>query len=144
MPDNFDQSLRSRVMARVSGKDTKPEMIVRRLVHRMGYRYRLHARSLPGRPDLVLAKHRKVIFVHGCFWHGHEGCRRATRPTSNVKFWDHKLDANILRDATVRQALEQQGWEVLTVWECQTKNVEALRATLSDFLKGREQSDAEC
>jgi len=121
-------------MSRVSGGDTKPELIVRRLVHGMGYRFRLHVAGLPGKPDMVLARHRKVIFIHGCFWHGHEGCKRSKRPTTNVEFWNHKIDKNIERDKKNLAALEELGWKSLIVWECQTKKVEPLIEILSNFL----------
>ena len=97
MIDHFTPAVRSRVMSRVRSKDSKPELVVRRLVHRMGFRYRLHRRDLPGSPDLVFARSKKVIFVHGCFWHQHD-CARGTRPSSNREFWNAKLDANIQRD----------------------------------------------
>ena len=121
-------------MSRVRGKDTRPELIVRRIVHGMGYRYRLHVRSLPGSPDLVLPRHHKVIFVHGCFWHQHEGCKRATIPSSNRTFWRKKLTSNRKRDAKQQQDLQNDGWAVLVVWECQTKDPEELIALLRGFL----------
>lgn len=123
-------------MSAVSGGDTKPELIVRRLVHGMGFRYRLHVASLPGKPDMVLARHRKAIFIHGCFWHGHEGCKRAGRPASNIEFWNVKLDKNIERDQRNLTELERLGWKILTVWECETKNIAKLTEILSNFLNG--------
>jgi DNA mismatch endonuclease (patch repair protein) len=121
-------------MARVKGRDTRPERIVRSLVHGMGYRFRLHRKDLPGKPDIVLPRHRKIIFVHGCFWHGHPGCRRAARPTSNTEFWDRKLSANIERDRRARRELEERGWDVLVIWECEVRDVEGLRHRLREFL----------
>jgi DNA mismatch endonuclease (patch repair protein) len=121
-------------MARVKGQDTKPEKVVRSLLHKMGYRFRLHRKDLPGKPDVVLPKHRKVIFIHGCFWHGHKGCPRAARPTSNVEFWDRKIDGNIKRDVKARRLLKILGWKSLVVWQCKTKDVEVLGMHLSNFL----------
>lgn len=123
-------------MSAVSGGDTKPELIVRRLVHGMGFRYRLHVAGLPGKPDMVLARHRKVIFIHGCFWHGHEGCKRAARPASNVEFWNAKIDKNLERDRRSLAELKRLGWKILVVWECETKNIANLSEILSNFLNG--------
>ncbi len=134
MPDRFTHEQRSAVMARVQGRDTNPERIVRGLLHRMGYRFRLHRGDLPGKPDIVLPRYHKVVFVHGCFWHGHGGCPRARRPASNVEFWNRKIDANIARDARVALQLREAGWDVLTVWECQLRDVATLRRRLEGFL----------
>ena len=123
-------------MSAVSGGDTKPELIVRRLVHGMGFRYRLHVAGLPGKPDMVLARHRKVIFIHGCFWHGHEGCKRAARPSSNIEFWNAKIDKNLQRDRRNLAELERLRWKILVVWECETKNIAKLTEILSNFLNG--------
>src|SRR5437016_973882 len=121
-------------MARVQTKHTKPEIAVRRHVHGMGLRYRLHSAQLPGKPDLVLVRHKKAIFVHGCFWHGHKGCARAGRPSTNKNFWRIKLDSNLARDIRNRRALRKLGWKVLTVWECETRNELALNKKLHRFL----------
>lgn len=134
MADVFSKKKRSLIMARVKGRDTKPELHVRSLVHRMGYRFRLHRRDLPGNPDIVLARHGKVIFVHGCFWHGHKRCPRSKRPTTNSRFWNRKLDGNIERDQRFRRKLRRLGWKVLVVWECETRQPEKLRAKLGRFL----------
>ena len=134
MADRITPEARSRNMARVKSRDTKPERIIRRLLHGMGYRFRLHRKDLPGRPDIVLPKHHKIIFAHGCFWHGHPGCRRSVRPSTNQEFWNKKIDANIARDAYNATELERAGWEVLTVWECQTRSEENLRAMLAEFI----------
>lgn len=128
---------RSRNMARIRAKDTKPELIVRSVAHRHGYRFRLHGRGLPGRPDLVFPSRRKVIFVHGCFWHQHPGCRYATRPATRAKFWAAKLDGNRQRDTRVCRELERLGWGVLVVWECETREPEDVRARLASFLGPR-------
>jgi len=141
MPDQFDTATRSMVMRKVRQENTAPEMIVRRALHRMGYRFRLHRRDLPGRPDIVLTKHKAVVFVHGCFWHGHPGCRRAARPASNAAFWNDKLDRNIERDRKVVAALERAGWRVLIVWECDAKGGNLLEGALKAFLSGTYQGN---
>lgn len=117
-------------MSRIRGSDTKPEVRVRSLLHRLGYRFRLHVRNLPGRPDIVLPKHRTVIFVHGCFWHRHEGCRYAYTPKSRVEFWQAKFDENVARDQRQRRELEALGWAVAVVWECETQAEEQLKHRL--------------
>jgi DNA mismatch endonuclease, patch repair protein len=132
--DKFTSEERSRIMSRVKGRDTKPEKLVRRLLHAMGYRFRLHRKDLPGKPDIVLPRHKKIVFVHGCFWHGHPSCRRAARPTSNVAFWNTKIDANIERDAVAQRALAMLGWRYLIVWQCETRNLLALTTKLEQFL----------
>lgn len=121
-------------MSRVKGRNTKPELFVRSLVHRMGYRFRLHRRDLPGVPDLVLPRHRKIIFVHGCFWHQHEGCSRANRPSTNKKFWNDKLDANVKRDQENLDALAKMGWVTLIIWECETRQPHVPFEKLRQFL----------
>jgi len=135
MADKLSTEIRSRIMSRIRSKDTKPELRVRSLVHRLGFRFRLHRKDLPGKPDIVLPRHRKVIFVHGCFWHGHPGCPRATRPTSRVDFWNAKLDRNIARDAAALGKLKQAGWKVLTIWECELKEDLKLTKRLERYLK---------
>jgi DNA mismatch endonuclease (patch repair protein) len=134
--DTLTPSERSARMSRVRGSDTKPELLVRRLVHRMGYRYRLHDRRLPGRPDLVFARRRSVIFVHGCFWHRHPelGCKLARLPKSRTEFWLAKLDGNRSRDVETERRLRESGWRVLTVWECELRDREAISTKLRDFL----------
>lgn len=117
MADIVDPATRSRMMSGIRGKNTKPELIVRKALHRAGLRFRLHAK-LPGKPDLVLPKYRAVVFVHGCFWHRHEGCRFATTPASNASFWQEKFTSNMHRDAKVKQQLEDLGWRVFIVWAC--------------------------
>ncbi len=109
-------------MSRVKGKNTSPERIVRSFVHGLGYRFRLHVRDLPSKPDIVLPRHGKVIFVHGCFWHGHKRCLRSGRPATNKAFWKKKLDGNIERDEKNRRRLRRMGFHVLVVWECQVKS----------------------
>ena len=131
--DHVGPEVRSSIMARVRGSDTKPELLVRRLAHRLGYRYRLHVADLPGRPDLVFRSRRKVILVHGCFWHQHD-CKRGTRPKDNHEFWSTKLNRNCARDAEVAQSLNASGWKVLVVWECQTRDETKLAKRLIRFL----------
>jgi len=123
-------------MGLVHNKDTGPELRVRRTAHGLGYRYRLHGKNLPGRPDLVFAARRKVIFVHGCFWHRHPGCARARFPKSpeRAEFWREKLLNNAKRDGRNQRALHRLGWRVLIVWECETERPETLRRTLVHFL----------
>jgi DNA mismatch endonuclease (patch repair protein) len=122
MADRITAAQRSALMAKIRGKDTRPEMAVRSLLHGAGFRFRLHAKDLPGRPDLVLPKHRAVVFVHGCFWHRHARCRDGrSMPASNRSYWVPKFERNLARDRRVKQALRRRGWRVITVWECQIK-----------------------
>ena len=121
-------------MSRVKGRDTKPELVVRSAAHRLGFRFRLHVRDLPGNPDIVFPRLKKVIFVHGCFWHGHKGCPRSARPSANVGFWSDKLDGNIARDKRSRALLRKAGWKSLVVWQCETKDIQALSRRLLRFL----------
>lgn len=121
-------------MSRVRGKDTVPELIIRRMLHRMGYRFRLHRKDLAGNPDIVLPRLRSVIFVHGCFWHGHEGCRRSKRPSTNVEFWTNKIDTTIARDENSIRLLKDHGWRVLVIWGCEVRNIDYIKTTLIKFL----------
>lgn len=132
--DVLTSDQRRRCMASVRGKDTQPEMIVRRAVHRLGYRYRLHSKDLPGKPDLVFPVWRKVIFVHGCFWHRHRCKKGRSLPQVNREFWEAKLAANVERDRKVRNTLRKQGWQSLIIWECQTCDLAKLAMRLSDFI----------
>lgn len=120
MPDSVSPATRSFVMSRVRGRHTQPELYVRRAVWAAGFRYRLHAKKLPGAPDLALPKYRVAVFVHGCFWHQHD-CPRAKRPASNQAYWNKKLDGNLARDARHRAQLAELGWQVVTIWECRLK-----------------------
>lgn len=135
MTDVFTPAKRSAIMARIKGQNTKPEILVRKLVHSLGYRFRLHQNKLPGKPDLVLQRHEKVIFVHGCFWHGHVACSRATLPSTNTDFWQKKILGNRTRDTKVKRTLSRNGWKVLIVWQCQTRDISALTARLLRFLR---------
>lgn len=132
--DVYDKAKRSEVMRKVKSQDTGPEMVVRRLLFREGYRYRLHVKELPGKPDIVFRGRKKIIFIHGCFWHQHPGCPLASRPVSNEDFWNAKLDRNVVRDSGHMQALEYDGWKVLVVWECELKHHDVLLQRLKEFL----------
>lgn len=134
MVDHVDQATRSLIMAAVHSEDTGPEMAVRKIIHRLGYRYRLHVRSLPGRPDLVFPSRRKAIFVHGCFWHRHPKCRYATSPKTRKEFWQVKFASNVARDHRARRELKRMDWAVLTVWQCELKKPDKLMERLNDFL----------
>lgn len=134
--DTVPAQVRSEIMRRVRSVDTKPEMQVRRLVHSLGFRYRLHDESLPGRPDLVFSGRRKVIFVHGCFWHGHN-CDAGKLPTSNTAYWEAKRDRNVARDRQCLRALARAGWRTLVVWECQLRDVDRMTFKIVSFLAGR-------
>jgi DNA mismatch endonuclease, patch repair protein len=123
-------------MSRIKGKDTKPEVAVRALLHQMGLRFRLHVRRLPGCPDVVLSRWKSVIFVHGCFWHRHPNCRLAYTPKSREKFWISKLEGNVLRDKDALEALKQLGWKPLVVWECELRDMSRLRARLEREVRG--------
>jgi DNA mismatch endonuclease (patch repair protein) len=125
--------VRSRMMASVRQLHTKPELLVRRVIHALGFRFRLHRRDLPGSPDIVLLRLRKAVFVHGCFWHRH-GCRKTTTPASNVEFWKQKFEANQRRDRSALLALHRLGWHALVVWECETLRAELLERRLRRFL----------
>ena len=139
MLDTLTTAERSERMSRIRGKDTKPELVVRRLLHAMGYRYRLHRKDLPGAPDVVFGRIRKVVFVHGCFWHRHPDsrCRLARLPKSRLDFWDQKLNGNRKRDEANEARLQAMGWDALTIWECQIKDTECLKKILSDYLGPR-------
>lgn len=119
-------------MSRVRGKDTSPEMRVRRVAHSLGLRYRLHRQDLPGRPDMVFPKHRVALFVHGCFWHRHPNCQKASNPKSREEYWQKKFTANVDRDTRVVSELEALGWRVTTIWECETKSSERIADILQE------------
>ena len=121
-------------MSRVSSKDTKPEKIVRSFLHRSGFRFRLHMLGLPGKPDLVLAKYKTVIFVHGCFWHRHKDCKKATTPQSRKGFWEEKFKRNVIRDKENCEALRRNGWKILVVWECELTNAQKRSERLANLV----------
>lgn len=134
--DTLSREQRQERMGRVRNKDTGPEMIVRRLVHSLGYRYRLHSPNLPGHPDMVFAGRRKVIFIHGCFWHRHNSSCPLTRlPKSRLDFWEPKFEGNRRRDATKQAMLREMGWKCLVVWECELKDLKAVAARIKRFLR---------
>jgi DNA mismatch endonuclease (patch repair protein) len=130
--DRVDQETRSKNMSRVRAKNTTPELAVRRMAHRLGLRFRIHRKDLPGKPDLVFPKHRLVVFVNGCFWHRHPKCRRATMPATRIEFWRAKFEATETRDADHAGRLNTLGWKVLTIWECELKHPELIAAKLLD------------
>ena len=140
MADTLNRAERSKRMASIRSQNTGPEMVVRKLVHGMGFRYRLHCDSLPGKPDLVFRSRKKVIFVHGCFWHRHsaKSCKLARLPKSRLDFWAPKLAKNRNRDRRVKSELRNSGWEVLTIWECQLKNLGSLSRRVQSFLSSDE------
>lgn len=133
--DVFNKDKRSWIMSKIHGKGTTPEIAVCSMVHRLGYRFRKNNSKLPGNPDIVLKRHRKIIFVHGCFWHGHKNCKRSSRPTTNTEFWNKKLDANIVRDQKNQHILLAQGWSVLPVWQCELLKPDSLLKKLKSFLE---------
>lgn len=125
---------RSAHMSRIRARDTRPEMVVRRTAHAMGLRYRLHRKDLPGSPDLVFPGRRRAIFVHGCYWHRHSGCRLAYTPKSNTAFWEAKFECNVARDKEAIAALEADGWRTAIIWECETKRPDGIPGRLRSFL----------
>jgi DNA mismatch endonuclease (patch repair protein) len=135
MTDTVSREKRSAIMAAVRSRDTKPEKFVRSLIHRLGYRFRLHRKDLPGRPDIVLPRHRAVVFVHGCFWHAHR-CKAGDRlPATNTKFWRNKRNENVVRDRSAIGRLRRLGWRILVVWECETKDAMTITGKVKRFLK---------
>jgi len=132
--DKLSVKRRSENMRRIRSVGMKPEMLVRQLTHRLGYRFRLHRKDLPGKPDLVFVSRRKVVFVHGCFWHQHRGCREGRFPRSNRPYWKPKLTRNVKRDAAARGQLARAGWRVLVIWECETKELAHVQKRLRKFL----------
>ena len=135
MSDVHSPEQRSFNMSRIRSADTQPEKKVRSILHKAGFRYRLHVKDLPGKPDIVLPKYRTVIFVHGCFWHRHKGCKFAYNPKSRIDFWQKKFRDNVERDLRNAKALDELGWKRLVIWECETKNLEKLSADLGSFFE---------
>ena len=132
--DTLTTSERSVRMASIRSKNTKPELIIRKIAHRLGYRYRLHRKGLPGSPDLVFPSRKKVVFVHGCFWHSHDGCKVANQPKSRRSYWTEKFTRNKIRDKLNERRLRKDGWGVCTIWECETRNAEKAARRLARFL----------
>ena len=135
MTDTVDSQKRSEIMSRIRARDTKPELIVRRIAHRLGFRFRLHRGDLPGCPDIVFPRYRAVILVHGCFWHRHPGCKYASSPRTRVEYWQAKFKDNVVRDRDNETALRALGWRVLVIWECETKDGRALAAHIASYLR---------
>lgn len=134
MVDVLTKKQRSYNMSQIKGKDTKPEVIVRSIVHKLGYRYALHRTDLPGKPDMVLIRHNKIIFIHGCFWHMHKCKYGKVTPSTNTEFWQTKREGNVTRDKRNLRKLRKEGWKVLTIWECETRNIDKLTNKLKRFL----------
>jgi DNA mismatch endonuclease (patch repair protein) len=132
--DSLSPVKRSWLMGQVASKNTKPELAIRRLLHSMGYRFRLHAGDLPGKPDIIFTARKKAIFVHGCFWHGHLGCRYAKLPKTRIEFWSEKMDRNRVRDERAVMQLQTLGWECMVVWQCELKDTKSTVAALAEFL----------
>lgn len=137
MTDRLTKEQRSWNMAQIKGKDTKPEVLVRSILHRAGYRFRKNVKRLPGKPDIVLPKYRTVIFVHGCFWHRHKGCKDATTPKSNKVFWKKKFERNVSNDRKNQRDLQKLGWKIVTIWECQLKRPDKIQCRPDRLLAGR-------
>jgi DNA mismatch endonuclease (patch repair protein) len=135
--DRITQQTRSLIMSRVKAKNTTPELRVRKIAYALGYRFRIHRRDLPGTPDLVFPKLRLILFVHGCFWHRHNGCVRATTPRSNYDFWQKKLDRNVERDRQAVSDLAAMGWDARIIWECETKDAAMLATQLRELFESR-------
>lgn len=133
--DTVSKEVRSRNMAAIKSKNTKPEIAVRKFLHSSGYRYRLHRKDLPGKPDIVLKKYHKVIFVHGCFWHNHPNCKKSGIPKTNTSFWKDKIDKNVFRDEKNICELESDGWNVYIVWECETENKTSLTNKINEIFR---------
>jgi len=134
MADVHDKAIRSKNMAAIKSKNTKPEMLVRKFLHANGYRYRLHDSKLPGKPDIVLPKYKTVIFVHGCFWHGHKNCKYFVVPKTRTEWWLNKINGNIVNDAKAAKALKIEGWKIINLWECNLKSSKTDK-TLTALLK---------
>jgi DNA mismatch endonuclease (patch repair protein) len=132
MADVHSKEVRSYNMSRIKAKDTKPEMLVRRFLHANGFRYRLHDKKLPGKPDIVLPKYKTVIFIHGCFWHGHEGCKYYVIPKTRTEWWVNKINSNINNDSKTMIALQKDGWRIISLWECDLKP-KAIQSTLTSL-----------
>jgi DNA mismatch endonuclease (patch repair protein) len=134
MMDSLQKEKRSWNMSQIRSKDTGPELVFRKLIHRAGFRYRLYVKTLPGKPDLVLKKYKTVVFIHGWFWHKHENCRKGNKPKSNKEYWDAKLDRNVERDAENVRKLEEAGWNVLIIWECELKDLDCVLKKFLAFI----------
>ena len=136
MVDIFDVEKRSEIMSRIRGRNTRPELVVRRIAHALGFRFRLHRRDLPGCPDIVFPRYRAVILVHGCFWHRHPECKYAYSPKTRIQFWEEKFKGNVVRDRRNELALSDLGWRTMVIWECETKDHAAVAERIASFLRG--------
>ena len=136
MVDKFSKQKRSEIMSHIKSKNTKPEMTVRKIIYSLGYRYRLHRKDLPGKPDLAFINKKKVIFINGCFWHGHSGCKKSALPDTNYEFWNDKIKNNVNRDTLNYKRLEDMGWKYLVIWQCEIKkdNIENIKSNIIHFL----------
>ena len=136
MVDKFSKQKRSEIMSRIKSKNTKPEMTVRKIIYSLGYRYRLHRKDLPGKPDLAFISKKKVIFINGCFWHGHSGCKKSALPDTNYDFWNDKITNNVNRDTLNYKRLGDMGWKYLVIWQCEIKkdNIENIKSNIIHFL----------
>ena len=136
MVDKFSKHKRSEIMSHIKSKNTKPEITVRKIVYSLGYRYRLHRKDLPGKPDLAFIKKKKVIFINGCFWHGHSGCKKSALPDTNYEFWNDKIKNNVNRDTLNYQRLKDMGWKYLIIWQCEIKKdkLENIKSKIIHFL----------
>lgn len=136
MVDKFSKHKRSEIMSHIKSKNTKPEITVRKIIYSLGYRYRLHRKDLPGKPDLAFIKKKKVIFINGCFWHGHSGCKKSALPDTNYEFWNDKIKKNVNRDTLNYQRLKDMGWKYLVIWQCEIKNdnLENIKSNIIHFL----------
>lgn len=133
--DFMSPEKRSKIMRSIGSKNTKPELAIRHLVHSLGYRYRLHNKKLPGKPDLTFSSKRKVIFVHGCFWHQHKDCSAGKIPASRIEYWKPKLERNVTRDIDNQRKLAESGWDVLIIWECEIENIDLIIKRIKEFLE---------
>ena len=145
MADVHSKEIRSKNMAAIKGKNTKPEMLVRKFLHANGYRYKLHDKSLPGKPDIVLPKYKTVIFVHGCFWHGHENCKYYVVPKTRTEWWLNKINGNIANDTKALKALKKDGWKIIILWTCNLKKINSLQTLKKLKLKltGKDSNESE-
>lgn len=134
MSDIFSKHKRSDIMSKISGKETKPEILVRKYLFAKGFRYRKNVKELLGKPDVVLPKYKTIIFIHGCFWHGHEGCKKSVLPRTNTEFWKEKIGKNIKRDTFNILELEKQGWKVIVVWQCELRNISVRNIRLKNLV----------
>ena len=136
MSDTYSKQKRSQIMSKIPGKNTKPEIIIRKIAHGLGYRFRLHKKNLPGKPDIVFPKYKKVILINGCFWHGHKNCNRSKLPSTNKKFWKEKIDGNKKKDKSNLIRLKKTGWDYLVIWQCEIKksDYEKLEKKIAEFL----------